>query len=107
MIEPVKETTLRDFIKEKTGLRVEGGAVEVLVKRVTDRIGRIVERAAVLVEMQGKSTLQAADMERAIEEIDSGSNGQGQSPEEVYEDIERYGVQELGDLARRLEKSLE
>lgn len=107
MTEPVKETTLRDYIKEKTGLRVEGAAVEGLVKWATEQIGRIVERAAALVEMQGKTTLQNADMQQAIEEIGSGgSDGTEQSPEKVFEVIEKYGLEQLGELARRVEQSL-
>jgi hypothetical protein len=87
---------------------VEGGAVEALARSLTSRTDRLIERADALVEMQGKSTLQTADMERAIEEIDSsGTDGKEQNPEQVFEVIDQFGVEQLAELARRIERSLE
>ena len=105
MSEPVKLTTLKKFIKQKTGLRLESAAAEALATRMNETIERIVERAAVLVEMQEESTLQLADMQRAIEELEAAKRIE--SPQEVFELLERYSVEQLGELARRLERSLD
>lgn len=105
MAEAVKLTTLRKFIKQKTGLRLESAAAEALAARMNDKIARIVERAAVLVEMQQESTLQLSDMQRAIEELEAPQRLD--EPAEVFEVIEHYSVEELGELARRLERSLD
>jgi histone H3/H4 len=107
MTEPVKDTAIRTYIKEKTSLRVEQEPVDLLVSRLTEKISRIVDRAAALVEIEGRSTLQLRDMERAIEEIDSsGSNGKEQTPEQVYEVVKDFSVEQLGELGRRIEDSL-
>lgn len=107
MTEPVKDTAIRTYIKEKASLRVEQEPVDLLVSRLTDKLSRIVDRAAALVEIEGRSTLQLRDMERAIEEIDSsGSNGKEQTPEQVYEVVKDFSVEQLGELGRRIEDSL-
>ncbi len=107
MAEPIKDSAIRTYIKEKTNLRVEQEPVDLLVNHLTAKTGRIVDRAAVLVEMQGRSTLQLRDMERAIEEVDSTqSNGKEQTPEKVFQVVDGYTVEQLGELARRIEDSL-
>jgi histone H3/H4 len=107
MAEVVKDTAIRTYIKERTNLRVEQEPVDLLVQRLAAKIERIVDRAAALVEMEGRSTLQKRDMERAIEEIDRApDDGQGQTPERVFQVLEGYTVEQLGEVARRIEESL-
>lgn len=103
---PLKLTTLKNAIKEQTGLRLEGSAAEMLAESINDRIARIVERAAVLVEMQGKSTLQQGDMEQALKEMEKPA-GVGRAPEEVMGLLEEYSLTELGQLVELLKDSLE
>ena len=107
MAEPVKDSAIRTYVKERTNLRVEQEPVDLLVQHLTAKIERIVDRAAALVEMEGRSTLQRRDMERAIEEIDSkGTDGKEQTPEQVFKVVDAYNVEQLGELARRIEESL-
>jgi histone H3/H4 len=107
MAEPVKDSAIRTYIKERTNLRVETEAVNLLVTHLTAKTERIVDRAAALVEMEGRSTLQLRDMERAIEQVDStSSDGKDQTPEKVFQVVEGYTVEQLGELARRIEESL-
>lgn len=107
MAEAVKDTAIRTYIKERTSLRVEQEPVDLLVKQLTAKIERIVDRAAALVQMEERSTLQLRDMERAIEEIDSsGNDGKEQTPEKVFQVVDAYNVEQLGDLTHRIEESL-
>lgn len=69
-------------------------------------MGQIVDRAAVLVEIQEKSTLQLQDMDNAYTEVEM-SGGIGEKPEEVCEVVNEYEVAELGELVRLLRASLE
>lgn len=107
MAEAIKDTALRTYIKDRTNLRVEQEPVDLLVRHITAKIERIVDRAAALVQMQERSTLQLRDMERAIEEVDSApSDGKDETPEKVFQVVEDYNVEQLGELARRIEESL-
>ena len=107
MAEPVKDSAIRTYIKERTSLRVEQEPVDRLVQHLTAKIERIVDRAAALVEMEDRSTLQLRDVERAIEDVDSGgSNGKDPTPEKVFTILDGYTVEQLGDVARRIEESL-
>jgi histone H3/H4 len=108
MAEAVKESAIRAYIKEKTDLRTEQEPVALLTRCLTELCDRIIERSAVLVQIEGRSTLLGRDMERAIEEIVSkGSNGKEQSPEQLYGIIKEYGIEQIGELARRIEQGLE
>ena len=105
---PVKVTTLRSFIKEQTKLRVEKAAVEELARRMNERIGKVVDRAKVLVEMQDESTIQLDDVQRALAWVDRRrAAGQAKTPKEVFDLLEGYSIEQLSDLARRIGKSLE
>ena len=106
--EPVKDTAIRTYLKEKTNLRVEQGPVDLLTRHLTMKAEKIVARAAALVAMEERTTLQQRDMERAIEEVDreGQGDGQGQSPEDVYKVVQGYSVEQLGELGRRIEESL-
>jgi histone H3/H4 len=106
MAEAVKDSAIRTYLKEKTNLRVEQGPVDRLVRHLTAKIDQIADRVLALAQMEERSTLLDRDMERAIEEIDSGSNGKDQTPEKVYGILSGYNVEQLGDVTRRIEEFL-
>jgi histone H3/H4 len=105
MAEPVKDSAIRTYLKEKTNLRVEQAPVDRLVRYLTAKADQLAERVVVLAQMEERSTLLDRDMERAIEECE-GSNGKDQTPEQVYNILHAYNVEQLGDVTRRIEESL-
>jgi histone H3/H4 len=106
---PLRVTTLKKYMKAQTELRVDADAVEHLAEQVNARLQRVVDRAAVLAEMQGRSTVLLRDVERAIEDVgkDGGTTGPPErTPEEVFAILEGYDIDQLSALARQLEASL-
>lgn len=103
---PIKLTTLKNFIKKHSGFRLEGAAAEILAASINERIVNLVDRAAVLVEMQGKSTLQLEHMQQALFE-EKEQQGGGRAPEDVAALVDGYPVSELGRLVELLRQSLE
>ena len=106
---PLRVTTLKKYMKAQTGLRVDADAVEHLADQVNARVQRVVDRAAVLAEMEGRSTVLLRDVERAIEDVgrDRGASGLPErTPEEVFAIVEGYDIEQLSALARQIEASL-
>ncbi len=106
---PLRVTTLKKYMKAQTELRIDVDAVEHLAAQVNARLQRVVERAAVLAEMQGRSTVLLRDVERAIEDAGKDRDGAGLpegTPKEVFAILEGYGIDQLSALARQIEASL-
>lgn len=104
MASPIKLTTLKTLIKDRTGHRLEADAAELLAQVIDDKILQIIDRAGVLVEIHGKSTLQVLEMEQAIAEKLAGTGGK--TVEEAFELLESYDAETLAQLVRLLEASL-
>ncbi len=104
MTAPVKLTTLKNYIKDKTELRLQTAAAQLLLEHLEVQLDQTVERAAVLVEMQERSTLQERDMQQAISETWSVG---GDSPQEVAEVVNTYEVSELSELVELVRHSLD
>ena len=107
---PLRITTLKKFMKSQTALRVDANAVDHLAGQVNAQLRKVVDRAGIIAEMQGRSTVLLRDVTRAIDEArpEAGpTDTTAQSPQAVFSILEGYGIEELGALARQLEASLE
>lgn len=109
MAGPLKETTLRSTMKKRSGFRVEKAAVTKLAETINAHITQVVDRAGALVEMQGRRTVQLADVKRALSDVEttSATKQPGKAtPAEVFSILEGYSLEQLGSLAKQIEQSL-
>ena len=65
--EPVRTTTLRNYFKESTGLRVSAGASEKLVGLLTVQLEQIAQRSKELAMSEDRNTLLDRDIEGAFD----------------------------------------
>ena len=112
MNDPLRETTLKKYMKARSELRVDGDAVVHLMDQINARVQIVVDRAAALAEMEERTTLLQRDVERALVEVGrtktgGGSTGPQLKTSAVFDAIESYSVDELSELAKQIEASLD
>ena len=64
---PVRPTTLQEFLKERTGMRVAEEAVTLLVELLTATVGKIATEAAQAAVEDERSTIMARDIQAAYD----------------------------------------
>ncbi len=102
----VKFTTLRKYIKQRTDLRVEQAVVDFLLAKMNTAIERVTDRAAELARGADRVTIQLRDMEAAFEEV-GGTSPTTLPAAAISEMLDAYSVDQLGELVRAIERSLE
>ena len=108
---PLKPTTLKKYIKDRTKKRVDEDGVESTAKTYNTFIKRTVDRAHALSDMEERSTILERDLEQGIEETIGEPGGKDeppkQTPDALFQTLERYDIDELSALARQLESSFQ
>ena len=64
---PVRTTTLRNHLKEATGLRVSADAAERLTVLLVAQLGQVAQRAKANAALEERSTLLERDVEQAFD----------------------------------------
>ena len=98
----IRETTARNFIKDRTGMRVREDAVDAFVNHFTDVAEEVASRAAELAEEEERTTILKRHVETAFSEIETVPRG----PDAIHTAIDTVSNQGLSQLIQLLRVDL-
>ena len=99
---PIRETTARTFLKDRTSMRVGEDAVEAFVNHFTAVAEAVASRAAELAEEEERTTILERDVETAFREIETVPRG----PDAIHTAIDTVSNQGLSQLIQLLRADL-
>jgi len=100
---PVRPTTLQEFLKERTGMRVAEEAVTLLVELLTASAAKIATEAGRAAVEDGRNTIMARDVQAAFDVFLRDSGLHLLSPAKLHtaiDGISNEGFKELINLLR-------
>lgn len=102
---PIRETTARTFLKDRTEMRVGDDAVELFVTHFTTMAEAIAARAAELAQEDDRVTVLERDIDAAFNEF-LQAGPQVLSPDAIHTAIAAVSNQGLGQLIQFLRADL-
>ncbi len=104
---PVRATTLKNFIKDRTGLRVGDGPVARLTDLITAVLEHIADTAKELVVDDDRSTLMERDVDVAYQSFLESRGPTLLSPTTIHTAIDGIANEDLTQLINLLRADLE
>ncbi len=102
MSEPVKTTTVKNYLKETTALRVGTEAAETMVVLLTQVAEEIAQEAKRLAEADERTTLKSRDLEAGFEAFLQSRGPSLLSPETIHGALDGIDNNGLAGLIRLL-----
>jgi len=103
---PVRETTIRNFLKDRTGMRVSEDAVELMVGLLTTTAENMASRAAQLAQDEQRTTIMDRDIQNAFDEFLGASGLTLLGPDTIHTAIDGISNESLGQLIQSLRADL-
>ena len=107
MAGPIKKTSIKNFIKERTDLRVGDPAVAVLVELLTTAVGQIADIAKDLAVAEGRNTIKDRDLQAGFEAFLQERGPTLLSPDTIHTAIDGIENEAFTDLINLLRADLE
>ena len=102
MSDPVKTTTVKNYLKDTTGLRVGADAAETMAALLTEVAAQVASEAARLASADDRSTLKSRDLEAAFEAFLQSRGPSLLSPATIHAAIDGIDNDGLAGLIRLL-----
>ena len=100
----IRETTARNFLKDRTGLRIGENAVDLFVTHFTTMAEAVALRAAELVDEEERTTVLERDIDAAFNELLQSGTQVG--PDAIHTAIDTVSNQGLSQLIQLLRLGL-
>ena len=104
---PIRETTARNFLKDRTGKRIGEDAVELFVTHFTTMAEEVAVRAAELAQDGQRTTVLDRDIQKAFEAFLGASGLSLLSPATIHTAIDGISNESLSQLIQSLRADLE
>ncbi len=104
---PVRETTIRNFLKDRTDMRVSEDAVDLMVSLLTTTSEAIAIRAAETATEEQRTTILDRDIQNAFEEFLGASGLTLLSPGTIHTAIDGITNEGLSQLIQSLRADLD
>ena len=104
---PVRETTIRNFLKDRTDMRVSEDAVDLMVSLLTTTSEAMAIRAAETATEEQRTTILDRDIQNAFEEFLGASGLALLSPDTIHTAIDGISNEGLSQLIQSLRADLE
>lgn len=103
---PIRSTTIKNFLKERSDLRVSVEAIELMVELLTTAAVSIADKAVEATVADDRSTLLGRDIQGAYDEFMREAGPPPGSPEGLHEAIGRISNEELTQLIKLIRDEL-
>lgn len=103
---PVRETTIRNFLKDRTEMRVADDAVDLMVSLFTTTAEAMALRAAETATEEQRTTIMDRDIQNAFEEFLGASGLTLLSPDTIHTAINGISNENLSQLIQTLRTDL-
>lgn len=104
---PVRETTLKTFLKDRTDMRVAEDAIELMVELITIQCEDMASRAAHLATQDDRTTILPRDIQHALEGFLAESGPPMLSPDTIRGAINGISNEAFTELLQKLRADVE
>jgi len=104
---PVRATTVKRFLKERTGMRVGADAIDLLTELLTTAADQVADQAQQLAAAEDRSTLMARDVQAGFEAFLLSTGPTLLAPGTIHAAIDGIDNEELTALINLLRSDLE